>query len=292
MQPLPENIQYLFDQHLKGDLSDGELKEFNQRLENEPLFAEQWREFQLLTTGLNQQFKAQKTPEEQDLRRRIAEASSELEAEGFFDKKAPSGKIAQISPVRRYMALAVALAVIVSAIWFFNQPTPPVPPPAPPATEAIFASNFQMERRQLGATLDELEKYSLGEADAENRQALAKALNLVENQQLEQAIPLLKNWLETAAPPTPTSNQKVAIAGYYLAQCLMATGNTGEEPIQLLIAVSNDPAFAFPDDARWYLALCYIKNSRFDLARPLLQTVSVSQSGYAREAEKILLQIH
>jgi hypothetical protein len=289
MQPLPENIQYLFDQHLRGDLSDVELKEFNQRLEKEPIFAQQWRDFQLLAAGLKQQFAAQKTPDEQDLRRRIAEASSELETEGFFTKKAPSPKIAQMSPVRRYLALAALLAVIVSAIWFFNQPTPPVPPPA---TEAIFASNFQMDQKQLGATLDELEKYSLGEADAESRQALATALNLVESQQFEQAIPLLKNWLETTTPQTPTSNQNVAIAGYYLAQCLMATGNTGEVPIQLLTTVSNDPAFALPNDARWYLALCYIKNSRFDLARPLLQTVSVSQSGYAREAEKVLLQIH
>ncbi|MBL7806708.1 MAG: hypothetical protein JNN28_02775, partial [Saprospiraceae bacterium] len=112
MQPLPENIQYLFDQHLRGDLPDVELKEFNQRLEKDPIFAQQWLDFQLLAAGLKQQFTTQKSPEEQDLRRRIAEASSELEAGGFFDKAAPSGKMVRMSPVLKYVALAVTLAVI------------------------------------------------------------------------------------------------------------------------------------------------------------------------------------
>ncbi|MBC7774517.1 MAG: hypothetical protein H7246_03695, partial [Phycisphaerae bacterium] len=81
-------------------------------------------------------------------------------------------------------------------------------------------------------------------------------------------------------------------ARYFLAQALMATGDTGEETQLLLVTLVTDQTFTSPNDARWHLALCHIKNKRVDPARTLLQTVAASQSAHATEAAKLLQQIH
>ncbi len=288
MQQISEDIQYLFDQHLQGNLSEAELSEFNQRLTNDPGLAQQWSEFQMLTAGLKQQFAKEKSTTETDLRNRIALAAAELETDGFFVRQkaqAPKAKIVQMSPAQRYLALAAALTLVLAAVWFFNSPSDP-------GAEQLFAKNFQVEQNQLAATLDELEKYSLGEPDAERRQALATALGLVEKKQFAEAIPLLKNWIATDTAKTPTTASDLATARYFLAQALMATGNTGEETQLLLVTLTTDQTFSSPNDARWHLALCHLKNNRLDSARPLLQSVLSSKSTHAPEAAKLLQQIH
>lgn len=281
MQPLSEPTQRLFDQRLLGNLSEAELLEFNRRLEAEPEFAQQWREFQQLTSGLKQHFA------EEDARSRIAQAATELEAAGFFkQKKQQPGTttIVPLSPVRRYLAVAAAMAVVLAAVWFINKPDQP-------DSEVLFASNFQPDQKQLSSTLDELEKYGLGEADATSRQALSTALGLIEQQQYANAIPLLKNWLSAPVSGSPDAARNQNIARYYLAQALMATGITSQETEQLLTTILNDPAFSSPDEARWLLALCRIKNKHFDAAVPLLQTVATSTSTHAPAAAKLLQQL-
>ena len=287
MQPLPESIQFLFDEHLQGNLSEAELSAFNERLATDPVLAQQWSEYQMLTAGLKQQFATQTSADDGDLRNRIAQAAMELESDGFFTPKSTPespAKILQRIPIWGYLILTFVIVLAPVSIWYFNRPSPPNP-------AVLYAANFQIEQNQLAAMLDELEKYSLGEPDAERRQALATALDLVEKQRFTEAIPLLKNWLANPASGTPSSASALVTARYFLAQSLMATGNTGEETMQLLTTIVNDPTFTTPDDARWYLALCHLKNKQLETARPLLQTVAVSPSSHAKEATKLLQQI-
>lgn len=282
MKPLPENTQQLFDQRLFGALSETELRDFNQRLATEPELAAQWSAFQVLTSGLKQRFAAQAASD--DLRNRIAQADAELAAEGFFAKKseqAPTTKVLQMNPIRRYWSLAAVLVLVLAAVWFFSKP-------GTPGNAEMFANNFSIEQTQLGSTLDNLEKMGLGEADAFSRQNLAKALELLEKQQFSAASSALKNWLAASDSATVQNRN---LARYYLAQALMATGNTGAETIDLLNALTNEPTFNAPNDARWFLALCYLKNNDSKTARALLESVQSSKSIHAPEAAKLLQQL-
>jgi TolA-binding protein len=282
MKPLPENTQQLFDQRLFGALSETELQDFNQRLATEPELAAQWSEFQVLTSGLKQRFAAENASD--DLRKRIAQADAELTAEGFFAKKseqAPTTKVVQMNPIRRYWSLAAVLVLVLAAVWFFSKP-------GLPANADMFANNFSIEQTQLGSTLDNLEKMGLGEADAQSRQNLAKALELLEKQQFSAASSALKTWLAASDSATVQNRN---LARYYLAQAQMSTGNTGQETIDLLNALTNEPTFNTPNDARWFLALCHLKNNDSKTARPLLESVRSSTSIHAPEAAKLLQQL-
>ena len=161
---------------------------------------------------------------------------------------------------------------------------------APKSSEELFTSNFQVQEQQLTATLKEIQH--TGSIDTARLQALATGLSLVEKRQYAEAIPALRDWLlvPPPQPETPVYAYLRAIARFYLAQAFMSIGDTGAATL-LLTVVSNDPAFLLPNDARWYLALCQIKNKRPEAARPLLQTVAASTSGYAPPATRLLKQL-
>jgi len=287
MQSLPEHTQHLFDQYLLGDLSEAEQRELEQRLASDSELAQQWSEYQALTSYLKKMFGTEASAgADRDLRSHIAQSAADLEAEGFFtEQKEPSlaATSVRISPVRRYWALAAGLALALAAVWFFSRPNAPT-------NEQIFASNFRVEQAQLTADLGDLDKFGLGETDTEHRQALVAALALMEKSQFDQAIPLLRSWLTRApsGPPTPSSDHNRLLARYYLAQANMAKGDTSDETVTLLTAVAADSTFPSAEDARWYLALCHIKNNHPQNAKPLLQRVAASTSSHAAEAAKLL----
>lgn len=63
---------------------------------------------------------------------------------------------------------------------------------------------------------------------------------------------------------------------YYLANAYMATGRMNKA-VSMLEKLVQDNDFNYQDQAKWYLALCYIQQSRISAAKTLLQALQSEQ---------------
>jgi len=253
------------DRYLQGMMEEAERAAFEKEMEQQPTLKQ-----------------------EVALHRELAEAVGEKEVQAFeavlnkvheayrsqqaaqpapvvsMKREAPAGgKGFLVAAWRRHGRYALAAAVVLLALIFLPRLIPQQPSP-----EALFAANFEPfpNQFQLRGEQDSLLNQF---AAFYGQQQYSQALQVLA--QLEAADPSLKNQL-----------------AFYRGICELATGNT-PAAIEALQPLQESPLLG--ENARWYLALAYLKEGQTTTASQLLNQLVQEGSTYAPKAKKILDQL-
>jgi len=218
-----------------------------------------------------------------DFRKMVGNVHEEMKTEGFFsdtetdevveNNTQQEATVRNISLFRR-LAIAASFALVLTAGWFLlNQPnnTP----------EQLFADNFTIHQDVLSMEVeDRLAETGFG-TNKVTLNELQKGINAYNEQDYNIAISTFNNF-EGIAPEDALINY----AKFYKAIALLKTEqvSTAQEVLERII---EQPAFPLIDDAKWYLALIYLKQDNKQGATFLLRTLSLSDA-YKERAMKLL----
>ena len=183
----------------------------------------------------------------------------QIHEENFTEEEAP------VVPMRsrsRYFPLAIAASVallILAGWWVFSWQSS--------QTEALYAAYFSP---------DEGLPTTLGYADD------AQFAEGMVSYKLGEYTEALKYWqpLLSADPANDTLNYYSGLA--YLAN------EQPEQAMQNLKPVAENEASGFHTDARWYLALAFLKNEQLADAEALFQTLAAEDSPHRIKSQEML----
>ena len=161
--------------------------------------------------------------------------------------------------ILRVAAAAIFIGVLVGAWWMMQQG---------PSNQELFTENFEPYALSLNQRSDTDEVFYQIE-------------NHYFNKNYEQVIPLLEGVLDQ-------SEQKSSQLQLGLGISYMQSGKSQEAINQFKTIISKND-FNFEDEARWYLALAYLKTNNITNAREALSVLaSESDRDHHEEAKKIL----
>jgi tetratricopeptide (TPR) repeat protein len=244
----------IIDQYLQGELPEEAQPAFEQRLQNDPAFAEALQERQQMHSYLKHQV------QKPALEKRMAD----LGAQYFQDEEdttATSSEGGKVVPLwrRKSFGLVAAAAAIALILLVWN----------PFQTSANLYEQYAMhptlalqERNVDGISLETAEQaFNQGEYEAAFTQLSALVQQLPENPQLRLSLGI----------------------------AALETGRTVEARTQFE-ALANGKS-ALQDYGRWYMALSYIKTGDYEAARPLLQALAEQPSAFQQQAQDLLSQL-
>lgn len=177
-----------------------------------------------------------------------------LRAEFFEEKRAAKPSFQVVRGRRFLLAIAASIALALAAIWFFNQPDEPV--------YADFANHEPLALTVRGGS-----PTATGEADASrffNEKNWSAALSELEKL--------------AAAQPDETEIE------FHRAICLLELNRTGEAREQFQRLASGASAWA--SEARWYLALTFLKEKNGPRCLEILEQIQADDRHFG-EAEKL-----
>lgn len=163
------------------------------------------------------------------------------------------------------LALAVATVVVLlipAYILFFSGPN----------TERLYADNFTPYPNTITASRSEGEE-NLGDLD--------KAMLLYEGKDYEKSLSLLNNYL--AANPAQYD------VVFYRGIANLELGNIQQALADFKQVMENNPRLE--NQAKWYTALLYLKNSQTDEAVKILKEIRQQENAYSEKAEVILKKL-
>ncbi|MEZ4956077.1 MAG: tetratricopeptide repeat protein [Saprospiraceae bacterium] len=246
-----ENTQKLIERYFENDLSGQELEAFEQRLSDDPRFAEAFQLEKDLLAGIeafgNEQLRAQLEAMHVEETMKIGPTNGQvIEEPGYttpFDPKPVDGKVVKMVGRRWWLAAAV-LAIGLLARWFFaeNKPT----------TDQLYAifAQHEFDFTEMGA----------------NDELLPRAEQLLKNQKYAEALPLLETYLSTHPDDVEVKLAK--------GKSLLELGRF-KEALEVFSAIAqNNPVLA--DEANWCQALTYLKQGDVENCKRSLENVSAS----------------
>lgn len=176
-------------------------------------------------------------------------------------------KIAQRKVILRSAAVLACFLFIGSLYFILNKTSSP---------EKIFNKNFTAYNP--GGNV----RNSISLSTISNNISYKKALELYNQGDYSYAASLLKEHI------IQQPNHMEAHLIYGVASM---KNNDFEEAIRSFSIIINDGNNLYIDNARWYMALCYISLNNFEAAKYQLQVIKNSGSFYSARAEKILKRI-
>lgn len=246
-----ENTQKLIERFFENDLSEQELAAFQQRLAEDPRFAEAFQLEKELMEGieafgneqLRQQLEAMHVEETMKIGPTNGQAIEEPGYASPFDPKPVDGKVIRMVGRRWWLAAAV-LGIGLLARWFFaeNKPT----------TEQLYAifAQHEFDFTEMG-TNDEL---------------LPRAEQLLKSQKYAEALPLLETYLTNHANDTQVKLAK--------GKSLLELGKY-KEAMEVFSAIAEgNPVLA--DEAYWYQGLTYLKQGDVENCKKTMGKISAS----------------
>lgn len=257
-----ENTQKLIERYFENDLSEQELEALQQRLLDDPRFAEAFQLEKDLLEGIeafgNEQLREQLEAMHVEETREIGPTNGQVIEEpgdtSPFEPKPVDGKVVKMVDRRWWLAAAV-LAIGLLARWFFaeNKPT----------TDQLYAifAQHEFDFTEMG-TNDEL---------------LPRAEQLLKAKNYADALPLLETYLTT----NPDDNLVKMAKG----KSLLEMGRF-KEALDVFGGIAQaNPVLA--DEAIWYQALTYLKQGDVENCRKSLETIS-SNSVRKKYVNKLL----
>jgi len=242
------------DRYLLGKFNEEEEKNFQQNLEDDTELAKDVKKRQSIISGLEALGNEKMAERIKSVRQKMKED----EIKSNPDVKKNNGRI-----VRMLLAAAA-----ISALFFFSWQ---------------FLSNHNNNPEQLFAQSYQPYATSIVTRDVNSAENLVQADAFYKARNYQAAIPLLN----TALTNQPSnSNLELAIGNAYLSS---------DQIDQAIIHFQNiiqrkDPLYV--DQARWYLALSYLKNNQKEESKNLLN-ILVADSGadFHQEAESLLKKL-
>jgi tetratricopeptide (TPR) repeat protein len=181
-----------------------------------------------------------------ELKQTISEVHNRLRQQGFFEKTARQSPILTFiksDKMKRVLALAAMLVVVAGVVWWSFFRTTPVD------TATAFNQYFKPETTQVKGIIRGLESFgmidSMTQADS-----LREALKLYDEGKYNDAVAALDTFL-LHHPENDT-------ASFYLAMSHLNETRYAKA-VELLTPLADKEDFALQDDAKWYLALCFLK---------------------------------
>lgn len=242
----------LIERYFEGDLSEAELKVFQERLEADEAFAEAFQLEQDLMEGIEM----------------IGNEHLKKELKGIYQEEIKVGKAespatptlpAKPRPLksRRWFLVAAALATLLLALgWLLNRPS----------AEGLYAAYFQ-------PSFDFQEK-------GNNSELIAKLDQLLKQKAYKEAIPLLDQLLKSE----PDN------AAFYLAKGIAFIATNKIEAGIAFLQKSKDINPIYRSEALWYNALASLKQKNIAETRRILQLIAKDSSRF-REAQSLLAKI-
>lgn len=184
-------------------------------------------------------------------------------------QEAPKAKVVQLGTRRIVMAIAASLTLLlVSYFAFMNQATD---------YSQIYADNYRVYRAGINPTRDTnetLHPAAQAYVEGDFQQAIAGFNQLVDIS-------------DTELEPTGLTADALQL---YLGNAYLNTKQYEQavKAFQHLLTMENT---ALTQDARWYLALTYLKMEKKEDATRLLQEITAGKSIYVRDAKKILEEL-
>lgn len=221
-----------------------------------------------------------------DFRKMVGNVHEEMKAESFFSASETEevmekttqkeATVRNISLFRR-LAIAASFALLLTAGWFLMNQQSSSP-------DQLFADNFAVHQDVLSLEIeDRLAETGFGT----NKEALAtlqKGMDTYKAGDYQSAIDQF-NAFETTAP----EDALATYANFYKAIALLKTEYVSDAQ-KVLEKIIEQTAFPLLDDAKWYLALIYLKQDNKQGATFLLRTLNLSDA-YKERAAKLLEQI-
>jgi len=248
----------VFDQYFSGSLSDSETENFNSRLQSDTKFEHAFKEYSYLRDGIN--YSTMKTLKEELQELEATLPDVELEP----DTRLVLEQISKSSPTYLWRAAAVIIVVAVSAGVLIFQQLSPV------SSQDLFSQHFEPYPNEYVSA-------QRGEDVAAN--PLVPAFQAYDAQNYQSAISGFQSLLAREEQP---------LVLFYLgsAQLQEGLGADAIESFTRFLEISDE----LQVEAQWYLALSYMKESRVEEAKILLEELEQSEKR-GKQAKRMLNQL-
>ncbi|MFN0217102.1 MAG: tetratricopeptide repeat protein [Saprospiraceae bacterium] len=177
----------------------------------------------------------------------------------FRDELAETPQIKVVrNNIRRWIALAASVALIATAIWFFNQPK------AQPSLYNQFAQHAPLSLTVMGKTETIKTDAEIAFAQKNHTACLAA--------------------LEQVLVAEPDNIRAI----FYKGICLVELGRTPEA--RAIFEPLSAGSSAFQEDAAWYVALSYLADNNLPAVRAILSQIAPGDAHY-EDAQALLKEI-
>jgi len=243
------------EKYINGELEGGTLKDFEQRMQVDPDFAEQVETVRQLPSALYQIEKDQLS--DQVKRWMKSEESSPAKP----DRK----KVASIITMRRIMRVAIMLIVVVGAvsIWYFSESED-----LNQLSATYLAQHFQ-DPVVLRGSLDEAWEEAIESYVADDFESM-----------IEQMTPIIEEG-------SPTAEQHF----YYALAHLYAEPADDDKALVHFKKTEQMDGETYAEDIAWYRALIYVRRGEMEEGRNQLQKVAESNR-YKHDAQDLLEKLN
>jgi hypothetical protein len=251
-----QNTNKNINDHLDGALSESEEAAFQESIVKTPGLAEELQLWQDIDEATSDEATL-------DFQRKIAEAGASYQAGSV-------AKVRSLGGIRRYLAIAASVLILVSAGLFVYQQMGS----HERSGSELYASHY---------TSYDLSQIRKAGTDPSS-DAFAQGVALYSAGDFEEAATLF-------APLTETGTNKMkatfALAHAYLNQTPPKTMEA-EAQLQTIITDENS---SYVTSAKWYLALIHLQRDEIASAKPLLEAVQQSGGKLGKAAAEILTEL-
>jgi len=232
--------------YLAGIMETREREAFEADMQANPALREEVELERILISGI------ERAGQDNEVRKTLEAVQDKLRSEGFFqsreDATTPILTIAhtkKFNIMKRMLAAAATLVVLVGGVWFFMNQDKPVD------ANALFTQYYQPKEdvQRAKGIIETLTSYGLAGVQSDT-DTLKMALQLYESDKYDEALVLFKGFAET--------HPENDVAQYYMGVIHMSQGRYAKA-IELLLPISRSDESALKNDALWNLALCYLK---------------------------------
>lgn len=183
-------------------------------------------------------------------------------------------KTAKVFTLRRVLAMAASVALLIVALVFFSQ--------SAPNTNLLAQQNFEIYPDQLTARLEASGAVSGNE---DSRPFLEAAMVAYKNGNLLNA----KQNLELVKEKVDKRDYLTILTDFYLAQIALSEQQY-ESAIDLLNPLAKESGLPIETAVNWYLALAHLGNSDKKAALPLLKKIPADDRN-ATKAKALIEQL-
>lgn len=181
------------------------------------------------------------------------------------------GKVVQMQPRHRWMAVAASVLLLAIAGWWVMQQ-------GQPDVNVLYAEFESVHpTTALGNIKTELDNASRNDMVASWKPALVKAM---------QGYPNNVTSLETHTAEYPEDK----LARFYLAQAYLQNNNF-KKAEDLMLELKNNPPDTEKAAVDWYLALTHLKQGKIGKAKKLLNELAVGTSLFNEQASTLIKRL-
>ena len=210
---------------------------------------------------------------DKELREEIEKAQNHAAEEGMLEAPKPNIKWAA---VLRVLALAGTVAILLLTGWWFFDRNHSVNP------EKIFSDNFRAEKIQVKSIISDMETYGFADS-LDEKNLLRQSLLRYDSGEYQLAILELNTFLKIY-PENDT-------ARFYLSMSYLNDSQYARA-VEKLVPLSEKKDFPMHQDAKWYLALAYLKvENGVEKSKALFSDLASDATYAGRQGARGILQI-